>query len=145
MKKLSFFFAALLVTAGVLTACSNAGSNPQTVPAAPTVAAKYTDISPSQLNAMLANKDFMLVNVHIPYYAEIAPTDLFIPYDKIMDNLVHLPKDKNAKIVLYCRSGSMSTDAAGTLTALGYTNVFNLTGGMLAWEAQGYPLLRKTQ
>jgi len=63
---------------------------------------------------MLTNKDFILLNVHIPYYAEIAETDLFIPVDKIQDNQPQLPKDKSAKIVLYCRSESMGTEAAGT-------------------------------
>ena len=143
MKKLSFFCAVLLM--GALTACSSGTTTTPTVPAAATSSANYTNVSPQQLNAMLANKDFVLVNVHIPYYGEIAGTDLFLPYDQIQNNLAQLPPDKNAKIVLYCRSGSMSTEASGVLAALGYTKIYNLSGGMYAWEAQGYPLLQKTQ
>ena len=96
----------------------------------------YTDISVSELQSMLANKDFTLVNVHIPFEGNIAGTDLSIAYDQVAQNLAQLP-DKNARIVLYCRSGRMSAIAAETLVGLGYTNVFSLQGGMSAWEQAG--------
>lgn len=103
----------------------------------------YYDISPDYLNAMLKKKDFIFINVHIPYEGEIEKTDLFIPYNRIQNVLEQLPKDRSAKIVLYCRSGSMSTTASKNLVRLGFNNVWNLEGGMIAWKNQGYPLLDK--
>ncbi|MBI3430527.1 MAG: rhodanese-like domain-containing protein [Actinobacteria bacterium] len=101
-------------------------------------ATSFNTLTSTQLAAMLQQKDFFFVNVHIPYEGEIKKTDAFIPYDKIVDNLDKLPTDKNAKIVLYCRSGRMSEIAARALTELGYTQVSHLSGGMIDWEKNGY-------
>ncbi len=145
MKKLPLFFAVLLFTAATAVNACSSNSSPQTGNQVPADGGRYTNISAAQLNSMLSNKDFLLVNVHIPYEGEIGQTDLFIPFDKIADNAGQLPTDKNARIVLYCRSGSMSAEAAGTMADSGYTNLYNLIGGMNDWEAQGYQLLQKPQ
>ena len=99
----------------------------------------YTDISVEQLATMLESKDFTLVNVHIPYEGEISQTDLFVPFDEIADYQDQFP-DKDASIVLYCRSDRMSTISSETLVGLGYTNIYNLVGGMVDWENAGLEL-----
>ena len=100
----------------------------------------YQNVTARELNSMLKSKDFVFINVHIPFAGNIAGTDLSIAYDQIEQNLSHLPTDKNTKIVLYCRSGRMSAIASEELVLLGYTNIWNLDGGMDAWAQAGYPL-----
>ena len=97
----------------------------------------YIDLTVNELNSLLDKKDFFLVNVHTPFEGNLSKTDLSIPYDEIGQNLNKLPEDKNAKIVLFCRSGPMSGIAAKELVKLGYTNISELAGGMLAWEQAG--------
>jgi rhodanese-related sulfurtransferase len=77
------------------------------------------NVTAAQLKQMLGQKDFFLVDVHVPYAGELAQTDAFIPYTDIEQNLGKLPTDKNAKILLYCSSGHMSGMAANTLIKLG--------------------------
>jgi len=100
----------------------------------------YQNITADNLNILLKNKDFVFINVHIPFVGNIAGTDRSIPYDQIEKNLSQLPLVKSAKIVLYCRSGHMSAIAAEKLVSLGYTDIWNLKGGMADWEKAGYQL-----
>jgi rhodanese-related sulfurtransferase len=102
----------------------------------------YADITVEQLVELVEKEDVTLVNVHSPYEGELPDTDLFIAYDEIADHLEELPA-KDAPIVLYCRSGGMSTSAAQELAELGYSNVLEVDGGFNAWKAAGYELLQK--
>lgn len=103
----------------------------------------YTLIGVQALARMLPAKDFVFVNVHVPYEGEIERTDAFVPYDRIEANLGRLPADRNARIVLYCMSGRMSAIAATTLVKLGYRAVFDVDGGMVAWEKTGQKVITR--
>jgi rhodanese-related sulfurtransferase len=129
----------ILLAVVILAGCQSKPVTGETVTLA---GGSYTNVSPDELNGMLKNKDFVFINVHIPFAGNIAGTDLSIPYDQISapENLSQLPADKNAKIVLYCRSGRMSAIAAEKLVSLGYTNIWNLAGGMADWEQAGYEI-----
>jgi rhodanese-related sulfurtransferase len=100
-------------------------------------------LTASQLAEILGQKDFFFVNTHIPYEGEIDLTDALIPFDQIEQEIAQFPADKGAKIVVYCRSGRMSAIAADTLARLGYTNVWDLGGGVIAWEEAGFILAGK--
>lgn len=101
---------------------------------------EFTEISIAEFQTMQDEKDFLLVNVHIPYEGDLPGTDISFPFNEIQQNLSLLPEDKNAKMVLYCRSDRMSGIAAEELVSLGYTNIWNLDGGINAWIQAGLPL-----
>lgn len=147
----------LIVAVGLVASACAAGSRPSatggaTAGATPAASGQmtvyvpggtYTSVGPARLAEMLAAKDFVLVNVHVPYEGEIEGTDAFIPYDQVATRLPELPAAKDARIVVYCRSGRMSTEAARTLVGLGYMSVWELDGGMIAWKQAGYQLVQK--
>jgi len=98
-------------------------------------------LSPKDLKEKLQNKNFTFINVHTPYEGEIAGTDMFLEYDGMVSSKSKLPGDKNAEIIIYCKTGRMSAEALLTLKSLGYTNIKHLSGGMDAWEVGGEKLL----
>lgn len=105
----------------------------------------WTNVTPDRLAQMLGHKDFTFVNVKTPYIGEIDGTDLYIPYDQLLARASQLPQAKDARILVYCRSGVESAQAAQALLGLGYTNVLNLDGGMNAWQSSGRTLVQKNR
>ncbi len=138
---------AVVLLISVLSACRSPstvapGYRPKT-PLRVVATGSFTTVTAAELHQMLSNKDFVLINTHVPYEGELAATDGFVPFDQTEQQLARYPRDKTAKIVVYCRSGRMSTIAAATLVRAGYTNVWNLDQGMQGWEVAGYTVLQR--
>lgn len=91
-------------------------------------------VNPAEFSELIKNNDGFLVDVHTPEQTHIPGTDAFIPYDAISENIDQLPQDKNTLILVYCRSGSMSKTASAEIASLGYTNVYDLDGGINAYR-----------
>ena len=64
-----------------------------------------------------------------------------IPVDKVASDIVTIIPDKNKTIFVYCLSGSRSLHAVDMMVKLGYKKVFNMTQGLLAWRAKGFPVV----
>jgi rhodanese-related sulfurtransferase len=60
--------------------------------------------------------------------------DVLIPLGQVMNSITSLEDHKNEEIVVYCHSGARSAMAQSLLEAVGFSNVRNLTGGILAWQ-----------
>lgn len=101
----------------------------------------YENVSVDRFIKMMDHKDFILINVHIPYEGEIPETDLLIPFNVIDQHKNELPNDKDTKIVVYCMTGPMGDIAAEKLVRMGYTRVIHFQGGMKAWKRAGRRLL----
>jgi rhodanese-related sulfurtransferase len=65
-----------------------------------------------------------------------------VPIRGLMKGLSQLPKDKAAPIAVVCKSGIRAAYGTMALKLMGYTNVKDLQGGMMAWEKDSLPLTK---
>jgi rhodanese-related sulfurtransferase len=130
-----------LVSAIAFAACSG-GSDPSNGSGGADPGAGgsgWTRLSPQALDELMAAEDVFLVNVHVPFEGEITGTDVHIPYTELVDRMGELPDPDGQTLVLYCRSGNMSTQAAQELVSAARTGFFELEGGFNAWNEAGLP------
>jgi rhodanese-related sulfurtransferase len=99
-------------------------------------------LSPAEVSDLIATSNPIVINVHIPYAGDIPGTDTSIPYNDVDAIEAYLNYDHCADVLLVCMSGGMSQSAGNELIKRGYLRVRDLNGGMQAWQAAGYPLLK---
>ena len=63
-----------------------------------------------------------------------------IPLGKLKERIGELEKYRERPIVVICRSGQRSASACGLLGKQGFTQVYNLNGGITAWQKASLPL-----
>jgi rhodanese-related sulfurtransferase len=82
------------------------------------------------------NVDFQLIDVREPYEADICTLDgELIPLAEVPSRMDTISKEK--QVIVHCRSGARSANAIAYLEQHGgFDNLFNLTGGILAWASE---------
>ncbi|MBL8134729.1 MAG: rhodanese-like domain-containing protein [Anaerolineae bacterium] len=121
--------AAVAVIAAILLTGSPAPSN----------SAAVADLTPQNYVSQFAeaNTAHYLLDVRTP--EEFAGGHIAnaanIAVETLADNLASVPKDM--PVVVYCRSGNRSAQAAQILSQAGYTQIYDL-GGIIDWQAAGY-------
>lgn len=122
----------------LLAAC---GSQP-TATATPEIdlASLPAAVDVKTVNAIMGRPDVYLLDVREPdeYAAGHIPGITLIPMGEVPDRLSEIPTDKT--VVVTCRSGNRSGQIADYLRGLGYDNVHNMEGGILAWQEAGLPV-----
>ena len=101
----------------------------------------FVDITPQEAWEMLqADENIMLLDVRTKpeYDAGHIPGCILIPLSELESRLDELDKDKT--IIVYCRSGRRSRTASQILVEHGFTKVYNVVGGILAWKEAGLPV-----
>lgn len=137
--KVFFLIASLLL---VLISCQSATTK-KTDSGVPDVAADIKAVSPTEAQAAVskAYSQFVDVRTAEEYAAGHAARAVNIPLDTIAKNLDRL--EKNEPVYLICQTGNRSQKAAVILKDAGFNNVLNVTGGTVAWQAAGLPIVSK--
>ncbi len=102
--------------------------------------AGFKNITVAELATMLQQDDLKLIDVRTD--AEVArgkiPQGDSLPLHLLPLRLNEL--EKSATIIFYCQMGGRSGQAAAFAAANGYSDVYNLQGGITAWAHAGLPL-----
>ncbi len=136
------YFLLIMIFALALTACGGGAT---------AVADPLADLSSGELSlgptvdaatvaAIMNRDDVVLIDVReqSEYDEGHIPNITLIPLATIPDSLDQIPTDKT--VIVTCRSGNRSGQITDFLRQQGYDNVHNMDGGILAWEAAGYPV-----
>jgi rhodanese-related sulfurtransferase len=134
MKKLAHFFL-LALSALTLSACAAPEAKMAEETPVPSPTAEYLKVSAADAKARMDSGDEIIildVRTKEEYDAGHIAGAILVPNETIVDQQPELLPDLDAEILVYCRSGNRSAQAAKKLIAIGYTNVTDF-GGMIDW------------
>ena len=101
------------------------------------------ELSPAEAKSEIDAGGVALVDTREPHEYEEAHIEggRLVPPGVLPDEIASVVPDQSQRVILYCRSGNRSGKAAQEMSELGYENVANVDGGILAWQEQGLPVV----
>jgi len=140
-KKMILVNLLIIIVLTLLAAC---GGSETTAPvaeideSAPLDLAEVVDVH--TVASVKDRDDVYLLDVREPWEYEEAhiPGVTLLPMGEVADNLDQVPTDK--QVIVTCRSGNRSGQVAQYLRENGFDNISNMSGGIVDWQAAGYPV-----
>ena len=110
-----------------------------------TVLRKHKLVTPAGAVALMNGEETIVIDVREPHEFSAGHIEnaRHIPLGKIDDRAYELQESKTSPVIVACQSGTRSPQACRKLAALGFTDVYELQGGMVAWEEAKLPVSRK--
>lgn len=104
----------------------------------------YKNISSMQAVQVSNHEEAIFLDVREPgeYNTGHLVDSVHIPLGSLMDKLNQLEKYKEKSLIIYCRSGNRSAQACEILKKQGFTQLYNLQGGIIAWQADNMPVVK---
>ena len=133
MRKI--FFVCSVITVLIIGGCLNNMGHALPAETNAAQAVKYQKITSEEARQMMDDGEaFILLDVRTEEEFETNRIEgaVLIPNYEIKERASTELSDKNARILIYCRSGRRSAQAAHDLINMGYTNVFDF-GGIIDW------------
>ena len=126
-------FAALAASLALLAGCALSKTKKDTSED-PTDKAAYHKISVEEAYEMMASQEVVVVDVRTREEHESGHIEnaVLVPNESIGSEMPEALPDKEATLLIYCRSGRRSKEAAQKLLSLGYQNVYDF-GGVIDW------------
>ncbi|SMF96693.1 Rhodanese-related sulfurtransferase [Methylomagnum ishizawai] len=105
---------------------------------------KHKTVSPIEAVALMNDDHTLVLDVREPNEFDQGHIEgaRNVPLAKL-ESALELEPHKQNPVIVTCQSGTRSQPACKQLLAQGFTQVFELSGGMLAWEDQKLPVTRK--
>jgi rhodanese-related sulfurtransferase len=99
-------------------------------------------VSPAQATHLINREDAFVVDVREPgeFNAGHILGAKNVPFASVASAGPELAKRKTKPVIMYCATGDRSASAAATLRKQGFERVFNLAGGIKAWQDAGLPV-----
>ena len=136
-----------LILMMALASCAGAGAPAAPVAQAPAVADVSLDSLPQDIDVDTAfdiqnHPDVFMLDVREQeeYDEKHIPGITLLPMSTLENHVDEIPTDKT--VVVTCRTGNRSNQVTQFLRANGFDNVHNMSGGIVDWEAAGYPIER---
>jgi len=100
------------------------------------------DVGVTEAVTLLNHNDAVILDVRedSEYYSGHVPHSRHIPLGALNKRHVELDKFKGKPLIVVCRSGARSGSACGMLRKLGFEQVYNLSGGVGAWQQANMPM-----